>query len=133
MNKMLRDRTLDVMSMSNLISKGIEFMQNITDEDIEQLEGNGFMTKDFVQELTKRTREMSFWSFDEIIVFIQNNLSVWGNMNVTKAKDIAYNAITLGQLDEIYDEKENLCEELGCTEKEFDEIMEGNSAYDEEE
>lgn len=36
---------------------------------------------------------------------------------------IAYNAICLGQLDEVYD-KERLLEELGCTEEEYDEIME---------
>ena len=36
---------------------------------------------------------------------------------------IAYNAIVLGQLDEIYD-KEKLLDELGCTEEEFKEIME---------
>lgn len=35
---------------------------------------------------------------------------------------IAYNAIVLGQLDEIYDE-ETLLEELGCSKEEFDEIM----------
>ena len=46
---------------------------------------------------------------------------------------IAYNAIILGQLDERYDAKEELCSELGCSEEEFDEIMEGTSAYDKEE
>lgn len=36
---------------------------------------------------------------------------------------IAYNAITLGQLDELYS-KEELMNELGCTEEEYNEIME---------
>ena len=36
---------------------------------------------------------------------------------------IAYNAICFGQLDEMYDEDE-LLEELGCTQEEYDEIME---------
>ena len=36
---------------------------------------------------------------------------------------IAYNAIVLGQLDEIYDE-ERLLKELGCSKEEYDEIME---------
>lgn len=36
---------------------------------------------------------------------------------------IAYNAITLAQLDEQYD-KEDLMRELGCTEEEYNEIME---------
>lgn len=36
---------------------------------------------------------------------------------------IAYNAICFGQLDELYD-KERLLKELGCTEEEYDEIME---------
>lgn len=35
---------------------------------------------------------------------------------------IAYNAICLGQLDEIYDE-DRLLKELGCTKEEYDEIM----------
>lgn len=46
---------------------------------------------------------------------------------------IAYNAIELGQLDEQYASKEDLCCELGCTVEEFDEIMEGMSAFDMEE
>lgn len=37
---------------------------------------------------------------------------------------IAYNAICLGQLDEIYADKEQLMNELGCTEEEYDAIME---------
>lgn len=36
---------------------------------------------------------------------------------------IAYNAIVLGQLDEIFDE-DRLLKELGCTKEEYDEIME---------
>ena len=36
---------------------------------------------------------------------------------------IAYNAITFAQLDEMYD-RERLIEEIGCTEEEYDEIME---------
>ena len=36
---------------------------------------------------------------------------------------IAYNAICLGGLDEIYD-KDRLIAELGCSEEEYDEIME---------
>lgn len=36
---------------------------------------------------------------------------------------IAYNAICLGQLDEKFN-KEELLNELGCTEEEYDEIME---------
>ena len=36
---------------------------------------------------------------------------------------IAYNAITFAQLDELYD-KDRLLEELGCTEEEYNEIME---------
>lgn len=35
---------------------------------------------------------------------------------------IAYNAITFAQLDEMYD-RERLIEEIGCTEEEYDEIM----------
>lgn len=36
--------------------------------------------------------------------------------------NIAYNAIVLGRLDEKYS-KEELLEELGCSEEEYDEIM----------
>ena len=37
-------------------------------------------------------------------------------------KNIAYNAICLGQLDERYDKEDLICE-LGCDEEEYDEIM----------
>ncbi len=37
---------------------------------------------------------------------------------------IAYNAICLGQLDEVYASEEELLKELGCTKEEYDEIME---------
>lgn len=37
---------------------------------------------------------------------------------------IAYNAICLWQFEEIYYYKDRICEELGCTEDEYDEIME---------
>ena len=52
------------------------------------------------------------------------------NLTVKKLKDernkfltIAYNAICLGQLDEVF-EKDSLLKELGCTLKEYEEIME---------
>lgn len=50
-------------------------------------------------------------------------------MEINRLKTICYNAITLGQLEELYD-KESLLAELGCTEKEYMEIMGDCTIYE---
>lgn len=49
----------EMMVLTYLIDKGFTFCQNITDEDIAELDGNGLMTKDFVQCLVRCARELA--------------------------------------------------------------------------
>lgn len=47
------------MAVSYLIDKGSRFTSQITDEDIESLEGNGLMTKEFEQNLVRTARKLA--------------------------------------------------------------------------
>lgn len=52
---------LDVFSMavSHLLDIGFRHAEKITDDEIEQMKGNGLMTQDFVQYLVKLSREIA--------------------------------------------------------------------------
>ena len=47
-----------VMILSYILEKGQTVIEKITDEEIEELEGNGLMTQSFVQRLVKTAREV---------------------------------------------------------------------------
>ena len=47
-----------VMIISYILDKGQSMISEITDEQIENLEGNGLMTKEFVQSLVRASREV---------------------------------------------------------------------------
>lgn len=47
-----------VMIISYILDKGQSMILQITDEQIEGLEGNGLMTKEFVQSLVRAAREV---------------------------------------------------------------------------
>ena len=49
----------EMMVLTYLLDKGFTFCQNITDEDIDELDGNGLMTKEFVQCLVRCARELA--------------------------------------------------------------------------
>lgn len=49
----------EMMVLTYLFDKGFSLCQSITDEDIENLDGNGLMTKDFVQSLVRCARELA--------------------------------------------------------------------------
>lgn len=57
------------------MDKGIENVKEITDEQIEKLEGNGLMTQQFVQSLVRCTRRIcSECKWIELIDFRGGNL-----------------------------------------------------------
>ena len=126
------------MALSYMFDKGMEFCSKITDDDVAKLEANAIMSKEFVQELVEVATEISGYSlWNDILPYIKEEIVISGFEDYKKKSErfatIAYNAIGLGQLDEQYASKEDLCCELGCDEEEFDEIMEGMSAFDMEE
>ena len=47
-----------VMIISYILDKGQAVISKITDEQIESLEGNAMMTKDFIQNLVRAAREV---------------------------------------------------------------------------
>lgn len=50
---------LFAMAVSHLLDIGFRTAKDITDEEIEELEGNGLMTKAFVQDLVSLSREIA--------------------------------------------------------------------------
>lgn len=63
------------MVFAYLMDKGIENIREITDEQIEKIEGNGLMTQRFVQSLVRCTRRIcNECEWIEIIEFIRLHL-----------------------------------------------------------
>ena len=122
------------MGIGYLIEKGQAFCKEITEENIDGVEGNALMSKEFAQEIIRCGVELANCEIWDVLGYIKEFVGIDGCVDYQKKMErfaaIAYNAIDLGQLDEQYD-KDDLLDELGCTEEEFDEIMEGMSAYDE--
>ena len=59
------------MAVAYLADKGYEFTKQITNEDIAELEGNGLMTKEFVQELVRTAREITEATDNNAVEIIQ--------------------------------------------------------------
>lgn len=60
-----------IMAVSHLLSIGVNVASDITDEDIAELEGNGLMTQDYVQDLVRLTREIGKIVHDDPVKIIQ--------------------------------------------------------------
>jgi len=52
------DTRLEAMLASYIMDRGYDNIRNIEDSDIAELEGNGLMTKEFVQDLVKTARHI---------------------------------------------------------------------------
>ena len=59
------------MAVAYLLDKGFTFVSKITDEDIESLEENGMMTKDFVQGIVRTARNIANECGNNTIELIQ--------------------------------------------------------------
>lgn len=62
LNKLYNENHLATFSMavSHLLDVGFRRMEKVTDEDIEEdVEGNGLMTKEFVQDLMRLARDIA--------------------------------------------------------------------------
>lgn len=72
MNKIYRENTeVFAMAVANLLDIGFRTINEVTDEDIETLEGNGLMTKEFVQTLMRVSREIAKECGNNVIEIIQ--------------------------------------------------------------
>ena len=114
------------MALSQLMVIGVENASKISDEDIENCKENDMMTKEFVQDLFRVTRELAKYEIWDILAYVKEYVGIGGCTDwegkANRCLTIAYNAICLGQLDERYNKEDLICE-LGCDEEEYDEIM----------
>lgn len=60
-NKVKKEQRIEVfaMSVTYLLDKGYDFCKNLTDEDISEVEGNGFMTAEFCQHIVRTARDIA--------------------------------------------------------------------------
>ena len=66
-----RDMGVFPMAVANLLDIGFRRAQKITDEEIERLEENGLMTKEFVQALVRTTRDIALECENNVVEIIQ--------------------------------------------------------------
>lgn len=98
--KELYDKTrLDMfaMAVSYIIDTGYSAVEQITDEEIAEMEGNGLMTKEFVQGLVKLAREITRVTEHgtEVIQFCAA-LSVFETTYYTEGEHLNYNTLEEG-------------------------------------
>lgn len=60
-NKVKREQRMEVfaMSVTYLLDKGYDFCKRLTDKDISEAEGNGFMTREFCQCIIRTARDIA--------------------------------------------------------------------------
>lgn len=60
-NKVKREQRMEVfaMSVTYLLDKGYDFCKRLTDKDISEAEGNGFMTREFCQCIIRTARNIA--------------------------------------------------------------------------
>lgn len=102
------DLRVDAMVISYLMDKGISFCSKITDSDIESLEGNNLMSKEFTQDLVKTARLIARECnlFDDIIPYIIMEMPNNGGINYQRMNEIACLAIDGLIEDGMYEAKE---------------------------
>lgn len=66
-----RNPSIFPIAAGYLVDKGFEFVKQITDKDIEELEGNGLMTEEFVQDLVQTARDITEASDNSSVEIIQ--------------------------------------------------------------
>ena len=84
------------IAVAYFADKGYSFTKQITDEDIAELEGNGLMTKEFVQELVRTAREITEATDDNAVEIIQ----------FCAAEEIFDTQWYTGRFDDDYDEED---------------------------
>ena len=59
------------MAVSYIMDKGFTFVSEIEDKDVESIEGNGLMTKEYVQDLVNLAREIVKECNNNLVEIIQ--------------------------------------------------------------
>jgi hypothetical protein len=96
-NKVKREQRMEVfaMSVTYLLDKGYDFCKNLTDKDISEVEGNGFMTEELCQNIVRTARDIAnaedspieivqFCSLDDTFELTRYN-ERWSRYNLIRA------------------------------------------------
>ena len=103
MKRLTENQPLNNMALGYVLDKGIEFTSQITDDEIENLDGNGLMTKEFVQDLVKLAREYAKSGLDNIVSNIQESFYMNDVLNVNRSSIIIENLIGYIHENHIYE------------------------------
>ena len=128
--KAIYDKTrLDMFCMmtSYLLDIGFRNAKEITDEEIENAEGNGIMTKEFVQGLMKQAREIAnICTPTDLIILCQaedvfDTSFVAGKIQRSRLEVLFDNAVTSMMCDDFNGHTvEDIADYLGATEDEME-------------
>lgn len=121
MNTKLKSEVLNNMAVNMLLLEGANNLSKMTEEDIQNLEGNPLMTKEFIQEVTRKAVDLAKSSFEETARIIQKEFLIDGCINSNNAKKYLSNAIYALEAEE-YNRIE-IIDMIGMSDEEFNSIM----------
>lgn len=121
MNAKLKNEVVNNMAVNMLLLEGANNLSKMTEEDIQNLEGNPLMTKEFIQEVTRKAVDLAKSNFEETARIIQEEFLIQGCINSNNAKKYLSNAIYALEAEE-YSEKEIL-DITGMSDEEYFSIM----------
>ena len=122
MNPKLRKEVVNNMAVNMLLLEGANNLSKMTEEDIQNLEGNPLMTKEFIQEVTRKAVDLAKSNFEETARIIQEEFLIQGCINSNNAKKYLSNAIYALEA-EGYSSSE-VVDMIGISDEEYFSIME---------
>ena len=122
MNAKLRKEVVNNMAVNMLLLEGANNLSKMTEEDIQNLEGNPLMTKEFIQEVTRKAVDLAKSNFEETARIIQEEVLIQGCINSNNAKKYLSNAIYALEA-EGYSSSE-VVDMIGISDEEYFSIME---------
>lgn len=122
MNAKLRKEVVNNMAVNMLLLEGANNLSKMTEEDIQNLEGNPLMTKEFIQEVTRKAVDLAKSNFEETARIIQEEFLIQGCINSNNAKKYLSNAIYALEA-EGYSSSE-VVDMIGISDEEYFSIME---------
>lgn len=121
MNAKLKNEVVNNMAVNMLLLEGANNLSKMTEENIQNLEGNPLMTKEFIQEVTRKAVDLAKSNFEETARIIQEEFLIDGCINSNNAKKYLSNAIyALGA--EGYSSSE-VVDMIGISDEEFISII----------
>ena len=122
MNAKLINEVVNNMAINMLMLGGANNLSKMTEEDVQNLEGNPLMTKEFIREVTRKTIDLAKSNFEETARIIQEEFLIDGCINSNNAKKYLRNAIYALEAEE-YNRIE-ITVMIGISDEEYFSIME---------